>query len=134
MVAKRLWESCAIPAFLYCVEAVTLKKSTIVELEGLQGMVGRFILQIPASSSKVFTWMDAGLMLMVHRIQTRQTLYIWSILKTKSNTLLMEILCELLSTLQPLGEIQREVGIKLQSSQVRRSCRKQCRTKQSALL
>ena len=44
MVAKRIWESCTIPEILYCVEAMTLKKTTIVELERLQGMVGRFIL------------------------------------------------------------------------------------------
>ena len=60
MVAKRLWESCAIPSILYCVEAVTLKKDTVVELERLQGLVGTFILQIPSSSFKVLTWIDAG--------------------------------------------------------------------------
>ena len=115
MVAKRLWESCAIPAILYCVEAVTLKKATVVELERLQGMVGRFILQIPSSSSKVLTWMDAGLMPMAHRIQTRQALFIWSILKSKSNTLLMEVLRELLEHptdpwVKSWVEIQRDVG------------------------
>ena len=41
MVAKRLWEVCAIPSIWYCVEAVTLKKSTIEELERLQGLKGR---------------------------------------------------------------------------------------------
>ena len=83
-------------SILYCVEAVTLEKATIVELDRLQCMVGRFILQIPHSSSKVLTWMDAGLMPMAHRIQTRQALFIWSILKSKFNTLLMEVLRELL--------------------------------------
>jgi hypothetical protein len=47
-------------SILYCVEAVTLEKATIVELDRLQCMVGRFILQIPHSSSKVLTWMDAA--------------------------------------------------------------------------
>ena len=115
MVAKRLWESCAIPSILYCVEAVTLKKATIVELERLQCMVGRFILQIPPSSSKVLTWMDAGLMPMAHRIQTRQALFIWNILKSKFNTLLMEVLRELLDHptdpwVKSWVEIQRDVG------------------------
>ena len=115
MVAKRLWESCTIPEILYCVEAMTLKKTTIVELERLQGMVGRFILQIPASSSKVLTWMDAGLMPMAHRIQTRQALFIWNILKTKSNTFLMEVLREILEDpkdrwVKSWEEIQRDVG------------------------
>ena len=50
------------------------------------------------------------------RIQTRQGLFIWGILKTKSNTLLMELSRELLkhpsdSWVKSLVEIQWEVGI-----------------------
>ena len=50
----------------------------------------------PCSSSRVLTWMDAGLMPLAHRIQTRQALFIWSVLKTKGNTQLMKVLRELL--------------------------------------
>ena len=115
MVAKRLWESCAIPSILYCVEAVTLKKATIVELDRLQCMVGRFILQIPHSSSKVLTWMDAGLMPMAHQIQARQAIFIWSILNSKLNSLLMEVLRDLLDHptdpwVKSWMEIQKDVG------------------------
>ena len=40
IVAKRLWEACAIPASLYCSEAMVFKQSTIRELERVQNMVG----------------------------------------------------------------------------------------------
>ena len=56
MVAKRLREVCVIPAIWYCVEAVTLKKSSIESKE-----TARFKRQIPVSSSMVLTWMDSGL-------------------------------------------------------------------------
>ena len=44
LIAKRVWETCAIPSILYCVEALTIKKSTVMELERIQNMIGRFIL------------------------------------------------------------------------------------------
>ena len=69
---------------------------TIQELERIQNMVGRFILQVPASTSRVLAWMDAGLMPMAFRIQTRQAMYIWSVSKSKGNTVLMLVLREVL--------------------------------------
>ena len=57
-----LFEIYAIPAILYCVEALSIQKSSIMELERIQNIVGRFILQVPASTSKALAWIDAGLM------------------------------------------------------------------------
>ena len=33
MIARKLWESCAVQATLYCTDALTIKKSTIDELD-----------------------------------------------------------------------------------------------------
>ena len=97
IVAKRLWESCAIPAILYCSEATIYKQCTIRELERIQNMVGRFILQLPRSSSNTMGWIDAGLMPMENRIQNRQAIYIWNIMNTKGNNTLQLFLRELLN-------------------------------------
>ena len=48
-VARCLWESCAIPAILYGVEAMNLGGGTIQEIERMQGKIRKFILQIPNS-------------------------------------------------------------------------------------
>jgi hypothetical protein len=47
-------------------------KRTLSELERIQCMVGKFILQVPASMSNVLVWCDAGLMPIKQRIQCRQ--------------------------------------------------------------
>ena len=47
MLARKLWEVCAIPTLLYWVEAMNVTKSTVVELDRVQNIVGRFILQVP---------------------------------------------------------------------------------------
>ena len=54
LVARCLWEACAIPSILYCLEAMVLTRKTLAELEQIQGMVGRFILQVPAATSKIW--------------------------------------------------------------------------------
>ena len=92
LIAKRVWETCAIPAILYCAEALTIKKSTVRELERIQNMIGRFILQVPASTSRALSWIDAGLMPMSYRILNKQALFIYSIIKTKNNPILSKIL------------------------------------------
>ena len=92
LIAKRVWETCAIPSILYCVEALTIKKSTVMELERIQNMIGRFILQVPASTSRALAWIDAGLMPMEYRIHNKQALFIYNILKTKRNLTLLKIL------------------------------------------
>ena len=40
LVARCLWEACAIPSILYCLEAMVFTRKTLAELEQIQGMVG----------------------------------------------------------------------------------------------
>ena len=115
-MAQRLWESCAIPAILYCAEVCVFKKSTIKELERMQCMVGRFILQVPAASSWVMSWVDAGLMPLEHRIQKRQALFIWAVVRSKHNEVLIKVLGELLDNrcdpwVKSWMSIQRDIGV-----------------------
>ena len=60
-------------------------------------MVGRFILQVPASTSRALAWIDAGLMPMQYRIYMRQAGFIYDIFKTKNNPTLLKILREQLN-------------------------------------
>ena len=54
------WTNCALPAILYGCEVVPLNQGTISEIERCQSRVGKFILQIPTSSSNVSTNIDCG--------------------------------------------------------------------------
>ena len=63
LVAHKLWECCAIPSILYCVDASVISKSCIMKLESIQHQVARFILQLPKSAAKVCGYVDAGLKL-----------------------------------------------------------------------
>ena len=115
-VARRLWEACAIPAILYCSEAMVFTKSTLAELERIQCMVGRFILQVPQSTSRVLVWCDAGLMPMEHRIHCRQAVLIWNISRTKNNVVLISVLRHLLESpgdpwVKAWMNIQSDIGI-----------------------
>ena len=42
-------------------------------------------------------WLDAGLMPMENRVQNRQAVYIWTVIKTKENITLQSFLRELLN-------------------------------------
>ena len=59
-------------------------------------MIGRFILQVLTSTSRALAWIDEGLMPMMYRIQIKQTLFFYNIIKTKHNPTLLNILRELL--------------------------------------
>ena len=59
-------------------------------------MIGRFIIQVPMSTSRALAWIDAGLMPMMYRIQIKQALFFYNIIKTKHNPMLLNILRELL--------------------------------------
>ena len=74
---------CAIPAILYCSEAMTISKKMIEELEAVQNLVGRFILQVPSSTSRILAWIHAGLVLTRLRIMMRQANYIWTAVKKR---------------------------------------------------
>ena len=115
MIARKLWETCAVPAILYCTDALTIKKSTMDELDRIQNMIVRFILQVPAATSRALGWMDAGLMPMKFRIQIKQAGFIWNIVNTKKNPILIKILREMLDyPLDPWTkswmDIQSQVG------------------------
>ena len=87
LIAKRLWECCAIQSILYCTEVLVISKKTVEELERVQNMVGRFILQVPSSTSRALAWMDAGLVPMQDRIQAKQANYIWTAVKSRTTQL-----------------------------------------------
>ena len=59
-LAYSLWVNCALPAILYGCEVVPLNQGTIQEIERCQARVGKFILQVPSSSSSVSTNIDCG--------------------------------------------------------------------------
>ena len=50
---------------LSCSEASVFRQATLNELERIQNMVGRFILQVLLSTSRALAWMDADLVLCV---------------------------------------------------------------------
>ena len=47
MLARVLWERCAIPAILYGSDAMTLTQSAVRQIEQIQSVMGGFILQTP---------------------------------------------------------------------------------------
>ena len=116
LLARKLWEACAIPAILYCVEAMNMTKTTVAELDRVQNMEGRFILQVPSATSRVLAWMDAGLMPMADRIRSKQAQFIWATTRVKHNPTLLAVLQELLRSQEDPWtkswlDIQREIGI-----------------------
>ena len=46
LVARKIWETCASPAILYCSEVRVFRGSTLEELDHIQNMVDRFISQV----------------------------------------------------------------------------------------
>ena len=71
MVAHAMWETCAIPGILYATECLNVNKGTIDELDSIQSMISKFILQIHSSSSNVGAVMEVGFMPMKYRIAKR---------------------------------------------------------------
>ena len=55
---------------------MVVSKTTVMELEQIQNMVGKFILQVPLAMSGVLAWIDASLKPMEDRIKFRKALYI----------------------------------------------------------
>ena len=116
LIARKLWIHCAIPGILYCTEAMVLSKTTVRELERIQNMVGRFILQVPSATSRSLAWMDAGLMPMQDRIMIRQANYIWTAICKRSNPMIQSVLkFQLERPTDPYTKawmsIQKKVGI-----------------------
>ena len=94
-VAWILWETCAVPAMLYGVEAMTVGAGTVKEMEKIQGLIGSFILQVQPSTSKVAGWLDAGLMPIEYRIKLRKAMYYRKIGMNQSDSMITECLDEM---------------------------------------
>ena len=60
-LAHTLWTSVALPAILYCCEAVVVSQDTINEIARCQARVGRFIIQAPYGTANVASHIDGGL-------------------------------------------------------------------------
>ena len=75
-LAYTLWTSCALPAILYGCEVVPLNQGTIQEVERCQSRVGKFILQIPTSSSSVSTNIDCGFKPVWAQLAERVLMYV----------------------------------------------------------
>ena len=60
-LAYTLWNQVALPSILYGTEVIPVTKETIKEIEKCQSIVGKFILQIPRSSTQASSNIDAGL-------------------------------------------------------------------------
>ena len=91
LTAYRLWESCAIPGFLYGTEAMVISKTTCKELEKIQHSVGSFILQLPQSSSQVMGWMEAGLQPIQQRLDTKSVLFAHSLTAGKKDPIIKAV-------------------------------------------
>ena len=116
VIARSIWESCAIPSILYCTEAMVESNATIRELEQIQNMVGRFILQVPSAASSFLAWIDAGLKPMEDRIKFRKALYIFSTITSKHNhtlfsAFLYQLECPWDKWTQSWIEIQNDIGL-----------------------
>ena len=86
-IAYLLWERCALPAILYGIETMTLTKSTIRDLDKIQNLVARFILQLPKSSSLVAGYCDGGMKPIGIRIQERSSLFAWKSMNSSDRLL-----------------------------------------------
>ena len=92
LVAHKLWECCAIPSILYCVDASVNTKSCIMKLERIQHQIARFILQLPKSAAKVCGYVDAGLKPIQARIDTRCVMFAWKVLNGKRSPMLRHVM------------------------------------------
>jgi len=97
--AYRLWESCAIPGFLYGTEAMVISKTTVKELEKIQHSVASFILQLPQSSSQVMGWMEAGLQPIQQRLDTKSMLFAHSLIAGKKDQITKAVVDAILADL-----------------------------------
>ena len=87
LTAYRLWESCAVPGFLYDTGAMVISKTTVKELEKIQHLVSWFILQLPQSSSQVMGWMETGLQPIQQCLDTRTVLFAHALMTGKKDQL-----------------------------------------------
>ena len=115
LVARTLWERCAIPSILYASSAMLFSQATVKGLEKIQTSVGNFILQTPMSTSRTSTWCDAGLMPIKYRIATSKIRFIWKQINKSSDYNMRECLKEKKGEQDPwlkdFLEIQKECNV-----------------------
>ena len=61
LVARSLWESCALPAILYGTEACVLPDSILKELEAKQKIIASFITGLPKTGGNTALHLESGL-------------------------------------------------------------------------
>ena len=120
-LARILWETCAIPAILYGTEAMTIGTGTENELEKIQGMIGKFILQVPGSTARAVSWLDAGLMPIRYRIKKRKAGYLWRQINKTRDPLMLECIKELFTCrddpwAEDILNLENEIGISIANS------------------
>ena len=119
LVARSLWEMCAIPAILYGSEAMCLGDGTMNEIEKIQKIIGKFIIQVPNSTAGPAVWLDGGLMPIRYRIMKRKVNYLWRIVNKFRDPLLLECIKELFGDggMDPWAkgmlDIEREIGVSI---------------------
>ena len=80
-LAYTLWTRVALPSILYGTEVIPITQCTINEVEHCQTQVGKFILQLPRSSSNVSASIDAGLKPVWSVVAEKVLLYAHSIMR-----------------------------------------------------
>ena len=78
-------------------EAMTIRTGTENKLEKIQGIVGKFILQVPGSTAGAVWWLDAGLIPIQYRIKKRKAGYLWKQINKTRDPLMLECIKELFS-------------------------------------
>ena len=107
VAAHALWERCAIPAILYCSEAMVLSKGVLKNLDSIQHMVARYILQLPKSLVHIAGTLDAGFMQIKDRVMTRTGMFVMNILNKKHNKILKAVFESVMRS--PLDSWARQV-------------------------
>ena len=77
-----LWKRFVVLAILYPTEAMNISKDTIAELNRIQNVVARFILQLPKSVALAAAYVDGGMKPMDIRIQERTDMFVWKSMKS----------------------------------------------------
>ena len=84
-LAYSLWTQCAIPSILYGCEILPFTQATLDEIERVQTIVGKFILQIPRNSTNVCTNIDGGLRPVWSAVAEKVLLYAHNTMKKPSS-------------------------------------------------
>ena len=74
-LAHSLWCQVALPSILYGSEVIPLTECTIQAIEKFQAAIGKFIMQVPSSTSNVIANIDAGLRPVSSIVAERVLLY-----------------------------------------------------------